>query len=158
MKNEDVKKQDFDPVRKYNCTWRNNIILFFTIKNTPKKGNFQFCISGLLGIHRNPNLKEFLKFRESFWHFWPLAWNSRIFFAKRLLLRHYESAIYNKIFLTFSRVCQIQDLGQSKYKLRLFSKRTQGISKILFNLGSCEFLARLESKNRKCLFFDGLLL
>ena len=47
-----------------------------------------------------------------------------------------------------------QDLCQSKYKLRLFSKRTHGISKILFNLGSCKFLARQESKIRKCLFFD----
>ena len=33
---------------------------------------------------------------------------------------------------TCSRILQIQDLGQSKYKLRLFSKRTHGISKILF--------------------------
>ena len=63
-----------------------------------------------------------------------------------------------KIFITFSRVCQIQDLGQSKHKLRLFLKRTHGISKILFNLGSCELLAILESKIRKCLFFDGSLL
>ena len=37
-----------------------------------------------------------------------------------------------KISRTCPRVCQIQDLGQSKYKLRLFSKRTHGISKILF--------------------------
>ena len=27
---------------------------FFTIMNTQKKGNFQFCFPGLLGIHRNP--------------------------------------------------------------------------------------------------------
>ena len=58
----------------------------------------------------------------------------------------------------FSRVRQIQDLGQLKYKLRLSSKRTHGISKIISNLGSCEFLARLESKIRKCLFFNGSLL
>ena len=32
-----------------------------------------------------------------------------------------------KIFITFSRVCQIQDLGQSKYKLIFFSKRTHRI-------------------------------
>ena len=37
-------------------------------------------------------------------------------------------------------------------------KRTHKISKIRFNLGSCEFLARLKSKIRKCLFFDGSLL
>ena len=30
------------------------------------------------------------------WHFWTRAWNSKIFLAKRLLLRHYESAIYKK--------------------------------------------------------------
>ena len=63
-----------------------------------------------------------------------------------------------KIFITFSRVRQIEDLGQSKYKPRLFSKRTHGISKILFNLGSCKLLARKASKIRKCLFFDGSLL
>ena len=37
-----------------------------------------------------------------------------------------------KIFIKCSRVGQIQDLGQSKYKLRFFSKRTHGISKNLF--------------------------
>ena len=31
-----------------------------------KKGTFQFCVSGLLGIHKNPNWKEFLKCCESF--------------------------------------------------------------------------------------------
>ena len=34
--------------------------------------------------------------------------------------------------ITFSRVQQIQDLGQSKYKLRPFSKRTHRILKILY--------------------------
>ena len=56
------------------------------------------------------------------------------------------------------RVCQTQDLGQWEKKIEIFSKRTHKISKILFNLGSCEFSARLESKTRKCLFFDGSLL
>ena len=37
-----------------------------------------------------------------------------------------------KISITCSRVRQIQGLGQSKYKLRLFSKRTYEISNILF--------------------------
>jgi hypothetical protein len=48
----------------------------------------------------------------------------------------FKNTFGQKTFLeaTFSRVRQIQDLGQSKYKLRLFSKRTHGISKILFNL------------------------
>ena len=39
-----------------------------------------------------------------------------------------------------------------------FLKRTHKISKTLFNLGSCEYIAKLESKIRKCLFFDGSLL
>ena len=34
--------------------------------NIQKKGTFQFCFPGLLGIHRNPKWKEFLKSRESF--------------------------------------------------------------------------------------------
>ena len=42
--------------------------------------------------------------------------------------------------------------------MALFSKRTHGILNILFILGSYESLARLESKIRKCLFFDGSLL
>ena len=80
------------------------------------------------------------------------------FFGQKTSFEALWKCHLQKIFITFSRVRQIQDLGQSKYKLRLFSKRTHGISKILFNLGSCEFLARLESKIRKCLFFDGSLL
>ena len=38
----------------------------FTIMNTQKKGTFQFCFPGLLGIHRNPKWKEFLRSCESF--------------------------------------------------------------------------------------------
>ena len=57
-----------------------------------------------------------------------------------------------KISITCPRVRQIQDLGKSKYKLRIFSKRTHNISKILFNLGSYEYLASLESKIRRCPF------
>ena len=79
-------------------------------------------------------------------------------FCQKTSFEALQKCHLQKIFITFSRVCQIQDLGQSKYKLRLFSKRTHGISKILFNLCSREFLARLESKIRKCLFFDGSLL
>ena len=40
---------------------------FFTIMNIKRKGTFQFCFPWLLGIHRNPNWKEFLKCCESFW-------------------------------------------------------------------------------------------
>ena len=31
-----------------------NTHYLFTIMNTQKKDNFQFCFPGLLGIHRNP--------------------------------------------------------------------------------------------------------
>ena len=44
-------------------------------------------------------------------------------------------------------------LGQSKYKLRIFLKRTLGISEIIFIQGSYEYLASLESKIRRCPFF-----
>ena len=64
----------------------------------------------------------------------------KIFFGQKTSFEALWKCHLQKIFITFSRVCQIQDLGQSKYKLRLFSKRTHGISKILFNLGSCVFL------------------
>ena len=37
-------------------------------------------------------------------------------------------------------------------------KDSQDFKKKNLNLGSCEFLARLESQIRKCLFFDGSLL
>ena len=52
-----------------------------------------------------------------------------------------------KIFLTFPRVRQIQDLGQPEYKTEIFSKRTHKISKILFNVGSYEldWKAKLEN-------------
>merc|ERR1712051_439796 len=82
----------------------------------------------------------------------------KTFFDQKTLFEALRKCHLQKIFITFSRVRQIQDLGQSKYNLRLFSKRTHGISKIIFNLGSCEFLARPESKIRRCLFFDGSLL
>ena len=54
--------------------------------------------------------------------FWPKG------FFWGIMKVPYTKNIHN----LFSRVCQIQDLGQSKCKLRLFSKRTHGISKILF--------------------------
>ena len=83
---------------------------------------------------------------------------NQLFFCQKTSFEALRKCHLQKVFTTFSRVHQIQDLGQSRYKLRLFSKRTHGISKILFNLGSCEILARLESKIRKCLFFDSSLL
>ena len=80
------------------------------------------------------------------------------FFLPKDFFRGIMKVPFTKDIHKFFQGPQIQDVGQSKYKLRLFSKRTHRISKILFNLGSCEFLARLESKIRKCLFFEGLLL
>ena len=65
------------------------------------------------------------------WHFWTRAWNSKKKFAKITHFKALWKCHLKKIFITFSRVRQIQDLGQSKYKLRLFSKRTHGILKIL---------------------------
>ena len=164
--------------------------------NTQKKGTFQFCFPGLLGIHRNPKWKEFLRSCESFlkkvsictltdlnpgfggpWNklqiilvngtfimpqkksfgqknFWISCTGSKVpfwqflHFAKMALLnpcmkfknffgqKTSFEALWKchllKLFVTSSRVRQIQYLGQSKYKLALFSKRTHGISKILF--------------------------
>ena len=45
-----------------------------------------------------------------------------------------------------------------KVQTETFFKKDSRDFKILFNLGFCEFLARLESKISKCLFFDGSLL
>ena len=56
-----------------------------------------------------------------------------------------------KIFLTFSRVWQIQDLGQSKYKLRLFSRRTHGISKT--HLGFLWISSKSGKQNWRVPFF-----
>ena len=84
--------------------------------------------------------------------------NFKIFFGQKTSFETLWKCHLQKLFINFSRVRPIQDLGQSKYKLALFSKRTHGISKILLNLSSCEFLARLGSKIKKCLFFDGSLL
>ena len=80
-----------------------------------------------------------------------------IFSQKTAFEAFWKCRIQN-IFIICSRVHQIQYLGQSKYKLRLFSKRTHGISKILVILGfligtSYESLASLESKIRRCPFW-----
>ena len=56
----------------------------------------------------------------------------QIFFAHKTSFEALWKCHLQKIFITFSKVRQIQDLGQSKYKLRLFSKRTHEISKIIF--------------------------
>ena len=49
------------------------------IMNIKRKGTFQFCFPGLLGIHRNPNWKECLKCCESLLEnpqfvLWPQNW------------------------------------------------------------------------------------
>ena len=56
----------------------------------------------------------------------------QIFFGQKTSFEALWKCHLLKLFVTCSRVCQIQDLGQSKCKLRLFSKRIHGISKILF--------------------------
>ena len=123
----------------------------------------------MLGIHRNPNWKEFLRSCESFlrksqfstltariekltkWHFWSRAWNSKILLVKRLLLKHYEDDIYNNI-----------------------AKKSQGLPNPWFRsvkVENWDFLKKdsqdfknsfqfrfpwipLVSKIRSCLFFD----
>ena len=58
-------------------------------KNTFGQKNFKF--------HTRVQKCQFGKIeRLPKWHFWTRALNSKFFFAKRLLLRHYESAIYKK--------------------------------------------------------------
>ena len=45
-----------------------------------------------------------------------------------------------------------------KIQTETFLKKDSRNFNFFFNLGSCEFLARLEGIIRKCLFFDGSLL
>ena len=47
---------------------------------------------------------------------------------------------------------------QEKIQKGDFLKKDSQDFKILFNLGSCEFLARLESQIRKYLFFGGAVM
>ena len=77
----------------------------------------------------------------------------KFFFGQKTTFEALRMCHIQKIFITCSRVHKIQDLGQLKYKLRLFSKRTHGISKNIFILGSYEFLASLESKIGRYPFF-----
>ena len=78
----------------------------------------------------------------------------QIFFCQKISFEALWRCHLQIISLTCSRVRQIQDLGQLKYKTEIFSQRTHKISKILFNLGSYESLESLESKIRRCPFFD----
>ena len=48
--------------------------------------------------------------------------------------------------MTFPRGCQIQNLYQSKWKTVIFSKKTLKNLKIIFILGSQEYLAKLENQ------------
>ena len=83
------------------------------------------------------------------WHFWSHARNSKKKFGQKDLFWSIMKVPCPKNIL---RSVKSRILGQSKYKLRISSKRTHSISKILFNLGSYEYLASLESKIGKCLF------
>ena len=51
--------------KKPNQIIKHDALLFYSYRYW-KKDTFQFCFSGLLGIHRNPKWKEFLKYHESF--------------------------------------------------------------------------------------------
>ena len=75
------------------------------------------------------------------------------FFGQKTSFEALWKWLVKNISIPCSTVRQIQDLGQSKYKLRHFSKRTHGISKILFIRGFYESLASLESKIGRCPFF-----
>ena len=78
------------------------------------------------------------------YHFWTRAWNSKFFLAKRLLLRALWKCHIQNISIPCSRVRQIHDLGQSKYKLRLFSKRRclflgiHNCKKTVWNTRTCQ--------------------
>ena len=72
-----------------------------------------------------------------FFHFAKMAllnpcMKFKIFFCQKTSFEALWKCHLLKLFVICSRVRQIQDLGQSKYKLTLFSKRTHRISKILF--------------------------
>ena len=60
---------------------------------------------------------------------------------------------FTKISITFSMVCQIQDLGRSKYKLRLFSKRTHRILKDSFYSGFLWICNKPGKQNWKPFFW-----
>ena len=74
----------------------------------------------------------------------------KTFFGQKTSFEALWKCHLQKVFITFSRVRQIQDLGQSKYKLRLFSKMTHGILRNLFIRGSYRSIASLESKFASC--------
>ena len=112
---------------------------FFTILNIKRKGNFQFCFPSLLGIHRNWKIVKMALLNP--------CKKLNFFLAKRLLLMHYEipKNIHN-----MSHGPPNPGFRSSKVQTEDFLKKYYNISKILSNLG---FLASLESKIRRCLFF-----
>ena len=131
----------------------------FTIMSHKRISTFQFCFPVFLGMHRNPNWKGFLKscailLKLPKRHFWTC-----MIFKKYFCWKTCFEALWKwyslKISLICLRVPLIQDLGK---KTEIFSKKIHNISKILFNLDFYAYLAQLESKIRKSLFFHGLLL
>ena len=99
--------------------------------------------------------------RYSFWQNWKIVkmaiFNLYMKFKNILGQKTFFETLLKchilKISITCPKVRQIQDLGQSKYKLRIFSKGLTIFIFFLFNLGSYEYLARLESKIGRCPFF-----
>ena len=87
------------------------------------------------------------------WHCWTHAWNSKICFGQKTSFEAFWKCHIQEIFITFSRVRQIQDLGWSKYKLRLFLKRTFREFENSFNSGFLWIPSKPGKQNWKLPFF-----
>ena len=83
---------------------------------------------------------------------WPKIF-SNFFLGQKTFFEALQKCHLLQIFITFSWVRQIQDLDQSKYKLRLFSKRTHRILTILFYLGFLRIPSKPGKQNWKLPFF-----
>ena len=120
----------------------NKLWIFFVYGTfiMPQKKSWILCTGSKVPFWQNGKITK--------WHFWNCA-----FFGQKTSFEALWKCNFQKIFITCSRICQIQDLGLSKYKLKLFSKRTHGISKILFIYCSYESLAStvFSSRMRKLL-------
>ena len=92
--------------------------VFWPKKNLNFMHGFKSAILAIFTFCQNGTFDMCMKFKKFFGHktYFEVLWKCHLL----------------KLFVICSRVRQIQDLGQSKYKLTLFSKRTHGISKILF--------------------------
>ena len=134
--------------------------LHFDNNEPSKNKHFLILLSSLARYSQEPRLKRIFEILN--WKIAKMAllnpcMEFKIYFGQTTSFQALWRWHLQKISLTYPKFL---DLGQSEYKTEIFSKRTHKISKIIFKLGSCEYLelARLESKIRKCLFFDGSLL